>query len=81
MAGLEAEKNGHLRKKMRKCLFCNGDPNGTRTRVIGVRGRRPRPLDDGTDRWLGNQDSNLNNQLQRLAYCRCTIPHLLVNYC
>ena len=26
-----------------------GDPNGTRTRVIGVRGRRPRPLDDGTN--------------------------------
>ena len=24
-----------------------GDPNGTRTRVFGVRGRRPRPLDDG----------------------------------
>lgn len=24
------------------------DPNGIRTRVIGVRGRRPRPLDDGT---------------------------------
>jgi hypothetical protein len=26
----------------------NGSPNGTRTRVTGVRGRRPRPLDDGT---------------------------------
>ncbi len=25
-----------------------GDPNGTRTRVSGVRGQRPRPLDDGT---------------------------------
>lgn len=25
-----------------------GDPNGTRTRVFGVRGRCPRPLDDGT---------------------------------
>ncbi len=24
-----------------------GDPNGVRTRVTGVRGRRPRPLDDG----------------------------------
>ena len=24
-----------------------GDPNGTRTRVAGVRGRSPRPLDDG----------------------------------
>ena len=25
-----------------------GGPNGTRTRVFGVRGRYPRPLDDGT---------------------------------
>ena len=24
-----------------------GDPNGVRTRVAGVRGRSPRPLDDG----------------------------------
>ena len=28
------------------CIF--GSPNGTRTRVFGVRGRYPRPLDDGT---------------------------------
>ena len=26
----------------------NGGPNGDRTRVSGVRGQRPRPLDDGT---------------------------------
>jgi hypothetical protein len=25
-----------------------GGPKGTRTPVFGVRGRRPRPLDDGT---------------------------------
>ena len=25
-----------------------GDPSGIRTRVTGVRGRRPKPLDDGT---------------------------------
>ncbi len=25
----------------------NGVPNGSRTRVTGVRGQRPRPLDDG----------------------------------
>ncbi len=25
-----------------------GSPSGVRTRVTGVRGRRPRPLDDGT---------------------------------
>src|SRR5438270_5794256 len=27
-----------------------GDPNGTRTRVFAVKGRRPRPLDDGAAR-------------------------------
>ena len=26
-----------------------GSPSGVRTRVTGVRGRRPRPLDDGTN--------------------------------
>ena len=31
------------------CLIqASGGPNGNRTRVFGVRGRRPRPLDDGT---------------------------------
>jgi hypothetical protein len=49
-----------------------GSPNGTRTRVFGVRGRYPRPLDDGTPKmkkpcrerhglffcWLGDEDSN-----------------------
>ena len=29
-------------------LFISGSPSGVRTRVTGVRGRRPRPLDDGT---------------------------------
>ena len=29
-------------------LIFFGSPNGTRTRVFGVRGRYPRPLDDGT---------------------------------
>ena len=29
--------------------FVPGDPNGTRTRVFAVKGRRPRPLDDGAD--------------------------------
>ena len=32
----------------RKSFFFFGSPNGTRTRVFGVRGRYPRPLDDGT---------------------------------
>jgi hypothetical protein len=31
-----------------KPLILFGSPNGTRTRVFGVRGRYPRPLDDGT---------------------------------
>ena len=29
-------------------LYIYGSPSGVRTRVTGVRGRRPRPLDDGT---------------------------------
>ena len=33
--------------QMRLSVF-NGSPSGVRTRVTGVRGRRPRPLDDGT---------------------------------
>ena len=32
--------------KLRKAV--HGGPNGNRTRVSGVRGQRPRPLDDGT---------------------------------
>ncbi len=28
--------------------FVYGDPRGIRTPVTGVRGRRPKPLDDGT---------------------------------
>ncbi len=28
--------------------FLSGGPKGSRTPVFGVRGRRPRPLDDGT---------------------------------
>ena len=30
-------------------LFLSGGPNGIRTHVTDVRGRCPRPLDDGTD--------------------------------
>src|SRR6476469_2058722 len=36
--GFSAMFAGHLDR---------GDPNGTRTRVFAVKGRRPRPLDDG----------------------------------
>jgi hypothetical protein len=33
---------------IKKLLDQDGGPNGNRTRVSGVRGQRPRPLDDGT---------------------------------
>ena len=38
-----------IRRKARKSAKAdlNGDPYGTRTRVFAVRGRRPRPLDEG----------------------------------
>ena len=45
-----------------------GDPYGNRTRVTDVKGRCPRPLDEGTRVlkrrfrqifWLGRKDSNL----------------------
>ena len=58
-----------------------GGPNGNRTRVLDVRGRRPRPLDDGTiikKYWLGDQDSNLDSQIQSLVSCHWTIPQNLV---
>ena len=37
-----------LTKKYFKNTKFFGGPNGNRTRVSGVRGQRPRPLDDGT---------------------------------
>ena len=42
-------------------FILSGSPNGNRTRVFAVRGRYPRPLDDGTMLliWLGDKDSNL----------------------
>jgi hypothetical protein len=61
--------------------FFYGGPNGNRTRVLDVRGRRPRPLDDGTITfkiWLGDQDSNLDSQIQSLVSCHWTIPQNLV---
>lgn len=35
-----------LSKKYRRYVL-SGDSNGVRTRVSGVKGQRPRPLDDG----------------------------------
>src|SRR3546814_7290097 len=50
-----------------------GDPNGTRTRVFAVKGRRPRPLDDGAarvrrgplSRWGGTRSSALLDVWER----------------
>jgi hypothetical protein len=40
------EKKGRL-QPIQTDQASYGDPNGTRTHVSGVRGQRPRPLDDG----------------------------------
>ena len=45
----ESQKNVRLAKNFASLLQI-GDPSGTRTRVTAVRGRCPRPLDDGTSR-------------------------------
>ena len=50
-----------------------GTPNGIRTHVSALRGRRPRPLDNG-GKWLGNKDLNLDNTSQSRRCCRYTIP-------
>ncbi len=51
-----------------------GTGTGIRTRVSAVRGRRPRPLDDTGKLWLGEEDSNLRNEIQSLVSYRWTIP-------
>ena len=43
----------YIRQKLSKEQLANsliliGGPNGNRTRVLALRGPRPRPLDDGT---------------------------------
>ncbi len=47
----------------------SGSPNGIRTRVTAVRGRRPRPLDDRAT-WLPGMDSNHDKQVQSLLSYR-----------
>jgi hypothetical protein len=49
-----------------RALATLGDPYGTRTRVFAVRGRRPRPLDEGAMRQLGSATAALG-QLGRLG--------------
>ena len=56
----EIEKGSY--EKYRKCLNLLGDPKGTRTPVPGVRGRCPRPLDDGAGEvlnYIHNQQSDV----------------------
>ena len=54
-----------------------GSPNGIRTRVLTLRGLRPRPLVDGAIAcWLGNLDSNQDYLIQSQASCHWTIPQL-----
>ena len=43
----QLERFAILSRKINAITHLNGDPNGTRTRVFAVKGRRPRPLDDG----------------------------------
>ncbi len=44
-----SEENKNANSDVGACsrLFSFSDPNGTRTRVFALKGRRPRPLDDG----------------------------------
>ena len=60
-----------------------GDPNGTRTHVSGVRGQRPRPLDDGATPcrlaecgWGYNTGVVLNYNLCGLEGLLCTVVML-----
>src|SRR5687768_10563609 len=44
-----------------------GDPYGTRTRVFAVRGRRPRPLDEGAAKACGSAHMGREGALSRKA--------------
>ena len=43
------KKEKGTRFKSQSLYNIDGDPYGTRTRVAGVRGRSPRPLDEGAE--------------------------------
>lgn len=49
-------------------LVFSGSPNGDRTRVSGVRGRYPRPLDDGTMKKKGAWSENQVDSWSTTAY-------------
>lgn len=44
----------------------NGGPNGSRTRVLALRGLCPRPLDDGTDhqKEIADRDNLIKYNIQ-----------------
>ena len=58
------------KKEPRRSAVLRFSPNGIRTRVTAVRGRRPRPLDDRAV-WLPGRDSNSDDLSQSQACYRC----------
>ena len=52
---------------------CNSTPNGIRTRVTCVKGRRPRPLDDGGRSAF---EPNLNDTALAVFFALCTREQL-----
>ena len=56
--------------KLRRAV--HGGPNGNRTRVSGVRGQRPRPLDDGTLRAAMQAAMSNMQTARRCAVAACT---------
>jgi hypothetical protein len=69
----------------------DGDPYGTRTRVFAVRGRRPRPLDEGasadakariygragpSSRWRGNQAASASAASSASRCSACWRAHI-----
>src|SRR3546814_18276420 len=62
-----------------------GDPNGTRTRVFAVKGRRPRPLDDGAVRLrpgpLSRMDGARSSTLLRLLFHALQSAHAASSSC
>ena len=63
--------NGPPRPKTPRAVC--GSPEQIRTAVSALRGRRPRPLDDGAVE-LGGEDSNPQRQGQNLLCCRLHHP-------
>src|SRR5437667_8331401 len=54
----------------RKSLIQSGVPNGIRTRVVAVKGRCPRPLDDGDSRRQKAEGRSQNGNVRHF----CVLP-------